>query len=516
MAVLKRHRPRIYITLFLRNSFVFCVSVCISQVIKITSESISEVIDFYTAVLTQQIGGDQSVLSLKNQALRLLMVFLTGVESEKVEEAVQHMYVNDFPVCASELTKESIQSSYYLQAVDLIVHAVALCGNRAVFEICVKLVCRDENHPLIERFQKMFETICVNEHGEEVQNILETPWKIFTNAQYAIKHREIAAEKILLAMLRSAAVTALIAFSSNHLSEIVEILETKQRVVTKELLVSQKCCFQVCEVLCTVLPKSELVAPNSHLTLAFWNHRKKTNSSQDKPKGSELIQFLCRTADSVAHENAPPEIGLEDVQRKLHCAAYRLSVAGITATQIDLKFYFMCFFEEKPEKGRILWTNFIDVEKTYEFPVEFAAVPRKKRQLAAIHREIGEKSGSMTQSSFSAGEWVEKLSYLAHLWLPSDKLTIPCEAAFQTPCNTSFQGMVPYRDQCCESLWERFLIFFRRQRCCRIQNGKRVVFQCERFFRRNGEFIGPLRYSFDALSRSPRKPQNLLRIINAP
>ena len=147
------------------------------------------------------------------------------------------------------------------------------------------------------------------------------------------------------------------------------------------------------------MPKVDLTSSTSPVVKAFVEA---SGGNVDSVKGTELVQYISRMADKVAHENVESEKDMGDVRLELHCAAYNALASAMAATQSDLRFYSKCFFEEVPEQGRILWENIVDVEKNYVFPVEFQQAPKRQQMLAAIHREItGDANGSMSSGECS-------------------------------------------------------------------------------------------------------------------
>ncbi|XP_055346029.1 DNA-dependent protein kinase catalytic subunit-like isoform X2 [Paramacrobiotus metropolitanus] len=373
-----------------------------SGILKQSSPEISKVMDFYVSVLTRDVASDQSIVSVKNYALRLLPFFLSAADVHRVEEAIQMMYVNDFPVTAAEISSDATRRAYYLQAVDLLLNAVPLNDNRVLLEVCVKIICRDQNHPLVDRFDQMFQSICSMDRGEHTQDMMDIPWKIFVNVQYAVEHREIAVDKVLLPMIRSTSQSALMEFFARHVEKICELLEMKPRVPTLGLTIEQKCCLELMEIFCSRTPKADLFSAVSLVSKSFAKYRAETDGKPiANPTGKELIQFLTRTADGLAHENVAVNPELKEARRTLHCAAYKVLAAAVTATQTELRFYHRCLFEEKPETGRILWSNLVDVDTVYEFPVEFIKSPERRELLAAVHKEMTDETDS--NSSLTAG-----------------------------------------------------------------------------------------------------------------
>ncbi|OWA49909.1 DNA-dependent protein kinase catalytic subunit [Hypsibius exemplaris] len=372
------------------------------KTLKTGDAEVKKLYDFYISVLLTPIASDPQGAATKNRALTLLAAFLDGANGAVAETAMHEMCVNDFPLKAAELPKGSPQLAFYLQAVGFVLAAVEECRSIGGIEICIKLVCRDAHHPLLERCRGMFEAVVANDHSENVQKIFEIPWKIFTTPQYGPDHRRTAVEEILLPMLQAATSTARMDFFSRTMKDMITILDTKERSTTAGLLIVQTCCFSLLELLCVTLSQGDLTSPTSKVVLAFCAIR-----DQPAVTGKELIQFVTRCANEFAHKNVASEPGMEEVRRLFHCAAYRTLAAAVTATPIALKFYHLCLFEQNAEKGKILWANLVDLKRQYTFEVEFIQAPRKKKQLAAIHKEAQQdgsgKNGGVGSSSLSFG-----------------------------------------------------------------------------------------------------------------
>ena len=124
-------------------------------------------------------------------------------------------------------------------------------------------------------------------------------------------------------MLRAAPVDVRITFYSQAMKEIVDIVETKERVATVGLLSVQTCCFSLLETLIATVPQTELQSPTAKIVTAFCATR------PDPPAvatGKEFMMFVTKALDGFAHETVAPEPGLEETRRLFHCAAYRFVV----------------------------------------------------------------------------------------------------------------------------------------------------------------------------------------------
>ena len=109
-------------------------------------------------------------MTCKNNALALLPFFLDSTEKKKMEKNVEYIYINDFPIKSVELKEGSAQRAFYLQAITLILNAVDIVPSaHAIIEVCVKMLCRDTDHPLLDRFQASFQAIAIAANTNEIQ-----------------------------------------------------------------------------------------------------------------------------------------------------------------------------------------------------------------------------------------------------------------------------------------------------------------------------------------------------------
>ncbi|GAU90192.1 DNA dependent Protein Kinase catalytic subunit [Ramazzottius varieornatus] len=382
-----------------------------TKLLKTSKHHHEPIFKFYTNLLKTS-PTTQELMTSKNSALGLLSFFLDSTKKKEMEKNIEHIYINDFPIKSAELKEGSAQRAFYLQAVTLILSAIDnVPSAHSVVEVCVKMICRDTDHPLLNRFQESFEAVALNATTTEIQNILGIPWKIFASKTFGAEHRKAACELVLLPMLRSAPQHSRAAFYEAHMESIVEHLDTKERSPTRELLTVQTCCFNLLEILCATTPKVDLTSPTSPVVKAFVEA---SGGNVDSAKGTELVAYISRTADKVAHENVEPEKNTADVRLELHCAAYNALASAMTATQMDLRFYYKCLFEEVPEQGRFLWENLVDIEKSYVFPVEFLQTPKRQQRLAAVHKEItGDTNGSMSAGIFTMSSYASARASVA-------------------------------------------------------------------------------------------------------
>ncbi|KAI4806498.1 hypothetical protein KUCAC02_017322 [Chaenocephalus aceratus] len=113
----------------------------------------------------------------------------------------------------------------------------------------------------------------------------------------------------------------------------------------------------------------------------------------DKAEGNEMSKTLIKSCFEAFTENMAGETQLLKLRRQYHCASYNCAIAVISCSFNEPKFYHGFLFSEKPEKNQFILENIIDIERTYNFPIEIEVPLERKKKYVMIRSDVSEENG---------------------------------------------------------------------------------------------------------------------------
>ncbi|KAJ4925203.1 hypothetical protein JOQ06_017938 [Pogonophryne albipinna] len=150
-------------------------------------------------------------------------------------------------------------------------------------------------------------------------------------------------------------------------------------------LMKKNGCYKLMELLYSRLSKDEVYSKESRINQAYCR--------SDKAEGNEMSKTLIKSCFEAFTENMAGETQLLKLRRHYHCATYNCAIAVISCSFNEPKFYHGFLFSEKPEKNQFILENIIDIERTYNFPIEIEVPLERKKKYVMIRSEVSEENG---------------------------------------------------------------------------------------------------------------------------
>ncbi|XP_023253861.1 DNA-dependent protein kinase catalytic subunit [Seriola lalandi dorsalis] len=331
-------------------------------------------------------------LNLKSQALLVLPFFTTLPEEPlaELQRALDALVVSHFPMQSDEFAKGSLHRNNYMDCIRKLLDALELSQSPLLLKLLSGILCRDRKHIMEEQFQTCFQRIAKRSSSERQLQLLCTVYGVIQKGDVPVSSMlQAMMERVLLPLASYCSTTALSDFFVANVSDIIELLLsrfTKSSETAFELqLLKKNGCYKLMELLYSQLPKEEVYSKESRINQAYCR--------SNKTEGNELSKALIKSCFEAFTENMAGETQLLELRRHFHCAAYNCAIAAISCSFSEPKFYHGFLFSEKPEKNQFILENIIDVERTYNFPVEIEVPLERKKKYIMIRKEVNEENG---------------------------------------------------------------------------------------------------------------------------
>uniref|UniRef100_A0A8D3BVD0 DNA-dependent protein kinase catalytic subunit n=1 Tax=Scophthalmus maximus TaxID=52904 RepID=A0A8D3BVD0_SCOMX len=331
-------------------------------------------------------------LNLKSQAL-LLLPFLTTLPEEPLDElqsALDTLVVSHFPMQSDEFAKGSLHRNNYMDCIRKLLDALQLSQSPLLLKLLSGILCRDRKHIMEEQFQTCFQRLAKRSSSERQLQLLCAVYGVIQQGDVPVSSMlQAMMERVLLPLASHCSTKALTDFFVANVPDIMTLLLsrfTKSSETSFETqLLKKNGCYKLMDLLYSRLPKEEVYSKESRINQAYCR--------TDKTEGNELSKTLIRSCFEVFTENMAGETQLLELRRTHHCAAYNCAIAVISCSFSEARFYHGFLFSEKPEKNQFILENIIDVERTYNFPVEIEVPLERKKKYIMIRKEVSEENG---------------------------------------------------------------------------------------------------------------------------
>ncbi|XP_073344741.1 DNA-dependent protein kinase catalytic subunit [Pagrus major] len=331
-------------------------------------------------------------LNLKSQALLVLPFFTTLPEEPlaELQRALDALVASHFPMQSDEFAKGSLHRNNYMDCVRKLLDALELSQSPLLLKLIAGILCRDRKHIMEDQFQNCFQRIAKRSSTERQLKLLCTVYVVIQQGDVPMNSMlQAMMERVLLPLASHCSITALNDFFVANVSDITTLLLsrfTKSNENEFEIqLLKKNGCFKLMELLYSRLPKEEVYSKESRINQAFCR--------LDKTEGNELSKAMIKSCFEAFTENMAGETQLLGLRRLYHCAAYNCAIAAISCSFNEPKFYQGFLFSEKPEKNQFILENIIDVERTYNFPIEIEVPLERKKKYVMIRKEVSEENG---------------------------------------------------------------------------------------------------------------------------
>ncbi|KAL2085629.1 hypothetical protein ACEWY4_018949 [Coilia grayii] len=331
-------------------------------------------------------------LDLKSQALIMLPFFtvLRAGPLAELQRSLEVLVASHFPMQSDEFPRGSLQCNNYMDCIRKFLDALELSQSALLLKLMAGVLCRDKKHIMEELFQTCFQRIARRSTVDRQMELLSAIYKTFCDADVPVRSMLLAVvDRVLLPLATHCSPRALSQFFVTNIADVMATLQarlTKSVEATFETQVMMKRgLYKLMELLYSRLPKEELYSKDSQINQAF--------CGAAKPEGNELSKNLLKSCFEAFTENMTGETQLLELRRQLHCAAYNCAIALICCSFNETKFYQGFLFTEKPEKNQLIFDNLLDIQRTYNFPIEIDVPIERKKKYVMIRKEVSGENG---------------------------------------------------------------------------------------------------------------------------
>uniref|UniRef100_A0A3B4GU24 DNA-dependent protein kinase catalytic subunit n=1 Tax=Pundamilia nyererei TaxID=303518 RepID=A0A3B4GU24_9CICH len=343
----------------------------------IKHEAFRQVFSTFTVLLVDM----NLPLNLKSQAL-LVLPFFTTLPEEPLAElqvALDTLVASHFPMQSDEFAKGSLHRNNYMDCVRKFLDALELSQSPLLLKLLAGILCRDTKH--------IMEDHCF--HYRQLQ-LLCTVYGVIQQGDVPMSSMlQAMMERVLLPLASHCSAKALNDFFITNVFDIISFLLsrfTKSSETAFEVqLLKKNGCYKLMELLYSRLPKEEVYSKESRINQAYCR--------SEKTEGNEMSKTLIKSCFEAFTENMAGETQLLELRRRYHCTSYNCAIAVISCSFSEPKFYHGFLFSEKPEKNQFILENIIDVERTYNFPIEIEVPLERKKKYVMIRKEVNEENG---------------------------------------------------------------------------------------------------------------------------
>uniref|UniRef100_A0A3Q4MQ59 DNA-dependent protein kinase catalytic subunit n=1 Tax=Neolamprologus brichardi TaxID=32507 RepID=A0A3Q4MQ59_NEOBR len=331
----------------------------------IKHEAFRQVFSTFTVLLVDM----NLPLNLKSQAL-LVLPFFTTLPEEPLAElqvALDTLVASHFPMQSDEFAKGSLHRNNYMDCVRKFLDALELSQSPLLLKLLAGILCRDTKHIMEDQFQTCFQRTAKRATVERQLQLLCTVYGVIQQGDVPMSSMlEAMMERVLLPLASHCSTKALNDFFITNVFDIISFLLsrfTKSSETAFEVqLLKKNGCYKLMELLYSRLPKEEVYSKESRINQAYCR--------SEKTEGNEMSKTLIKSCFEAFTENMAGETQLLELRRRYHCTSYNCAITVISCSFSEPKFYHGFLFSEKPEKNQFILENIIDVERTYNFPVE--------------------------------------------------------------------------------------------------------------------------------------------------
>ncbi|XP_014836896.1 PREDICTED: DNA-dependent protein kinase catalytic subunit [Poecilia mexicana] len=331
-------------------------------------------------------------LNLKSQALLVLPFFTTlkGEPLAGLQRALDAVVASHFPMQSDEFAKGSLHRNNYMDCIRKLLDALELSQSPLLLRLMAGVLCRDGKHIMEEQFQTCFQRIAKRASSERQLQLLGAAYEVIQQGDVPVSSMlQGLTERVLLPMASHCGTKALSDFFVTNVFDIIAFLQsrfTKSSEAAFEIqLLRKNGCYKMMELLYSRLPKDEVYSKESRINQAYCR--------LEKTEGNELSKTLIKSCFEAFTENMAGETQLLELRRGYHCAAYNCAMAVISCSFSEPKFYQGFLFSEKPEKNQFILENIIDVQRTYNFPIEIEVPLERKKKYFMIRKEVSDETG---------------------------------------------------------------------------------------------------------------------------
>lgn len=324
---------------------------------------------------------------------KVKLISLLGLFAQKpaFDEALrlclEKFTLDNLPIKSTESSSGSLERQQYISAFRKIIFGFEISKNEVIFEILIKLICREPNHILSQEFRENVMQTSTNLTNAKFMTLISIGFDMFFNTEnrYNADYRLNLLEKILLPMLNGAKVEVLKMLFLGKLKEMTEILKVPFQKVYKKELILKLGCLKMLEIMYSSLPVETLKGQMNECFLGKVSNEK-----------TELIKFLMKILLEARKEGLPfdkseDELSI-DLKWKYRCSAHNCLIAIISATQSKSHIFEGSIFKD-------IWDLIAHPNKAYIFDVDYIKLPAIKTGTLNLKRvNFGAKKTNKNQT----------------------------------------------------------------------------------------------------------------------
>ncbi|XP_062919332.1 DNA-dependent protein kinase catalytic subunit isoform X2 [Mobula hypostoma] len=345
-------------------------------------EAFELVFHTYNTILTDS----TLALNLKTQAV-IILPFFTQLPEEnlsKLQNSLDQFVAAHFPMKSDEFPKGTLKYNNYADCIKKLLDALELSQSPLLFRLLTGVLCRDSKHIMEEAFQTCFQNIAHRGSCAKQVALLEAAYEMFGNEEMLRNTtRLFVLDRSLLTLISHCSPDALREFFCKIVKDAMGIIQSRFIKINESSFDNQLTkkigCYKMFEVMYARLSKNDVYSDQSKIIQAF--------HSSGTIEGNKLSKLLLKSCHDAVTENMAGETQLLEKRRQYHCAAYNCIISILCCIFTEAKFYQGFLFSEKPEKNIFIFENLIDIQRTYNFPVEIEVPVEKKKRYFAIRKE---------------------------------------------------------------------------------------------------------------------------------
>lgn len=319
-------------------------------------------------MLSSLLGASSKALKIRTLGL-LRYLSLEGIS--KLRGKVHDIVTYDFPMRSSDLRTGSTACNEYLAMLDELLRALEVTGSPDLLEELYPVI-REKDHIHKKAIAETFYRIEEDVPGEQQLELVKVALSGSTERGYPQDLKDALINKVAIPLLERIPQKYLVELLCQRIASTVKTVALGVEHGHPVPQERQHALFDRIHAFALLRAAYERLSPEVIRTELNNAYIASTRSTSQPPKGNELTQAVMRAAHTARSERVitDGEWVSDELVLRYHCFAYAALAAVVICTQSKEAFYTTLFFKEHPEKNDFIWTNVIDLNKTFAFDVE--------------------------------------------------------------------------------------------------------------------------------------------------
>ncbi|KAF8935223.1 hypothetical protein BGZ52_000691 [Haplosporangium bisporale] len=311
-----------------------------------------------------------SLLSIWNTFLDFLFAHpeLSNERSgflDMLEKVFARALMTVIPSTSTEYERGSSRFKDYITALDMLLKALVVSTNIALFKLLMGVAIRESEHPHMEQIQKSMASFALK---LPLSKFLETTnfcFESFVKRNHSDEHRRNIVHQILLPILKIVPPLSVSEFFVANIVQIIEVMKqdpprTSDAEIRRDFI-ERECSYALIHILYMRLPADMVNTKESRIVEAFTKGK--------AVNGKELTVEVFKTANAAKFKqdstSLSPETGV--LRENFKRYAYNALAAAILCTQRKEDFFRQFLFRDNEAKKEYVWENIVDLNAQYHF-----------------------------------------------------------------------------------------------------------------------------------------------------